>query len=463
MCIVLMILVPAARAQITLPNVRLPVLPQVPLTSTVAEDARTDLRLLREVRRQAIRDLIRRNRSVIQADRNGAPIVRGEILVVSPERGVMDAVTAAGFTVLRTRVLEGLDAQIVVLGVPAGMDTVRALSQLRALAPSASFDFNHIYTSSGVTRAAVSQAAVARAGVSQGGVSQAAVAQSGVSTAAGVSRPAGVSTAAAVAPAAGVRLAAASVATLTARVGLIDSGVDVGHPVFKDLSVHQHGCVAGPVPDAHGTAVASLMVGQSVDFHGSAPGAELYAVDVYCGMPTGGAADAVAEAFSWLAHERVPVINVSLVGPANVTLETIIRLVVARGHLIVAAVGNDGPAAPPLYPASYPGVVGVTAVDAHRRVLFEAGRGPQVHFAALGADIAAAKSVQAFELVRGTSFAAPLVAGLLAARLPGPDPAGAQRAVEELGREAVDLGAAGVDPVYGHGLVGADLAVGRKP
>jgi len=418
------------------------VLPQVPLTSTVAEDARTDLRMLREVRRQAVRDLMRRNRSVIQADRNGAPVVRGEILVVSPEQSVIDAVTAAGFTVLRTRVLEGLDAQIVVLGVPAGMDTVRALSQLRALAPSASFDFNHIYTSSGVTRAAV-----AREGAAQGGVSQAAVAQSGVSTAAGVR----------------LASAAASVASLTARVGLIDSGVDVGHPVFKDLSVHQHGCAAGPVPDAHGTAVASLMVGRSADFLGSAPGAELYAVDVYCGMPTGGAADAVAEAFSWLAHERVPVINVSLVGPANVTLETIVRLVVARGHLIVAAVGNDGPAAPPLYPASYPGVVGVTAVDAHRRVLFEAGRGPQVHFAALGADIAAAKSVQAFELVRGTSFAAPLVAGLLAARLPGPDPAGAQRVVEELGREAVDLGAVGVDPVYGHGLVGADLAVGRKP
>ena len=427
MCIVLMILVPAARAQITLPNVRLPVLPQVPLTSTVAEDARTDLRMLREVRRQAVRDLIRRNRSVIQADRNGAPLVRGEILVVSPEQSVIDAVTAAGFTVLRTRVLEGLDAQMVVLGVPAGMDTVRALSQLRALAPSASFDFNHIYTSSGVTRAAVAQS----------GVSQAA----------------------------GVRLASApaSVASVPARVGLIDSGVDVEHPVFKDVPVHQHGCAAAPVPDAHGTAVASLMVGRSADFHGSAPGAELYAVDVYCGMPTGGAADAVAEAFSWLAHERVPVINVSLVGPANVTLETIIRLVVARGHLIVAAVGNDGPAAPPLYPASYPGVVGVTAVDAHRRVLFEAGRGPQVHFAALGADIAAAKSVQAFELVRGTSFAAPLVAGLLAVRLPGPDPAGAQQAVEELGREAVDLGAAGVDPVYGHGLVGTDLAVGRKP
>jgi len=418
--ILLMILIPVAQAQVGLPNVRLPVLPQVPLTATVTDDARTDLRMLRDVRRLAVRDLIRRNRAVIQADRNGAAIVRGEILAVSPEQAAIDAATAAGFTVLRTRVLEGLDAQIVVLGVPAGMDTLRALDRLRALAPAARFDFNHVYTSSGV---------VAAGGVGEPG------------------DPAGD----------GGRGGAGQAAAAT-RIGLIDGGVDSAHPVFAGAAIHQHGCSSGAVPDAHGTAVASLMIGRSVEFHGSAPGAELYAADVYCGLPTGGAADAVADAFSWLAREHVPVINVSLVGPPNVTLETVIRLIVARGHLIVAAVGNDGPAAPPLYPASYPGVVGVTAVDAHRRVLFEAGRGPQVRFAAPGADMSAAKSVQTFELVRGTSFAAPIVAGLLAARLPAPDPTAAQRAVDELARGAVDLGAAGPDPVYGVGLVGVGLA-----
>jgi len=402
-----MILVSTAQAQITVPNVRLPALPQVPLTSSVVEDARTDLRRLEDVRRLAVRDLIRRNRPVIQADRNGAAIVRGEILAVSPEQAAIDAALAAGFTVARIRVLEGLDAQVVVLGVPQGMDTLRALDKLRSLAPSTQFDLNHIYTSSG-----------------------------------GKVRS-------------GFVPAQAAVESVVGKLGLIDSGVDAGHPVFQDVLIHQHGCSA-PVPEAHGTAVASLMVGRSGDFHGSAPGAELYAADVYCGMPTGGAADAVAEAFSWLAHEHVPVINVSLVGPPNVTLETVVRLVVARGHLVVAAVGNDGPAAPPLYPAAYPGVVGVTGVDAHRRVLFEAGRGPQVRFAAPGADISAAKSARVFEVVRGTSFAAPIVAGLLAARLPTPDPTGAQRAVEELAREAVDLGAAGPDPIYGLGLVGVD-------
>jgi len=126
-----MILVSAAQAQITVPNVRLPALRQVPLTSNVAEDARKDLRRLQDVRRLAVRDLIRRNRAVIQADRNGAAIVRGEILAVSPEQAAIDAALAAGFTVVRIRVLEGLDAQVVVLGVPQGMDTLRALDKLR--------------------------------------------------------------------------------------------------------------------------------------------------------------------------------------------------------------------------------------------------------------------------------------------------------------------------------------------
>jgi subtilisin family serine protease len=72
-------------------------------------------------------------------------------------------------------------------------------------------------------------------------------------------------------------------------------------------------------------------------------------VDVYCNEPTGGAVDALAAGFSWLAQQRVAVINVSLVGPDNAALAQIVRALTARGYLLVAAVGNDGPAAPPLY------------------------------------------------------------------------------------------------------------------
>ncbi len=199
------------------------------------------------------------------------------------------------------------------------------------------------------------------------------------------------------------------------------------------------------------------MIGRSPQFHGAAPGSELYAADVYCGLATGGAVDAVADALAWLVHEHVPVINVSLVGPPNLMLENVVRLVIAHGHVIVAAVGNDGPAAPPLYPASYPDVVGVTAVDARQRALIEACRGKQVKFSAPGADMSAANPAQSYAAVRGTSFASPIVAGLLAEALSQPDKVAAERAVADLAAHAVDLGAPGPDPVYGFGLVGGDL------
>jgi subtilisin family serine protease len=119
-------------------------------------------------------------------------------------------------------------------------------------------------------------------------------------------------------------------------------------------------------------------------------------------------------------------------------------------------VGNDGPAAPPLYPASYPHVVGVTAVDAHRRVLIEAARGNQVMFAARGADMSAADVGGKYSAIRGTSFAAPIVAALLAQTVTAPDLSGSNAAIDALAQSAVDLGPKGRDLTYGFGLVAPD-------
>jgi subtilisin family serine protease len=153
-----------------------------------------------------------------------------------------------------------------------------------------------------------------------------------------------------------------------------------------------------------------------------------------------------------LAAADVRVINVSLVGPANAALERVVSRLVASDRLLVAAVGNDGPAAAPLYPAAYPGVVGVTAVDVKRRVLPEACRGPHVAFAAPGADMAAAAE-RTFAAVRGTSFAAPIVAGLLAREWrEGSDTP--DELLARLSRAATDLGRGGRDDIYGAGLVG---------
>jgi subtilisin family serine protease len=416
-----------AAAQVGLPSVRVPLpgagLPSLPTTALPLEsnlDAEfrgTDLRGLRALQ---IRTLLRTHRDVIEADPQGNPIVRGEVLVVAPSATALQAAAAAGFSIGRESTLDALELRVVVLRVSSG--TARSLARLQAMDPNGIYDFNHIYIESGTaiaTNAVASQAPGADEGPGAAGVAR------------------------------------------TARIGLIDNGVDSAHEVFSGLTLHQHGCSGRVVPQEHGTAVASLMVGRAPTFHGAAPGSELYAADVYCGAPTGGAADAVAEAFSWLVQERVPVINVSLVGPPNRVLEGVVQRVIAGGHIVVAAVGNDGPAAPPLYPAAWPGVVGVTGVDARRRVLVEAERGAQVKFAAPGAQMAAAKSPSGYTLVRGTSFAAPIVAGLLALNLPAPDKAAADRAIMALAQEAVDLGPPGPDPVYGFGLVGEALR--RQP
>jgi subtilisin family serine protease len=105
----------------------------------------------------------------------------------------------------------------------------------------------------------------------------------------------------------------------------------------------------------------------------------------------------------------------SLVGPPNMAIERAVAAVRRLGIKVVAAVGNDGPAAPPAYPASYDGVLSVTGVDSRGRALAEAGRPRHLDFAAPGAAMAAALPGSGYSNVRGTSFAAPLAAARLMA------------------------------------------------
>jgi subtilisin family serine protease len=398
----------------------LPSLPSLPGAATLPSQALPPVTRnvptvndLVRVRQQRIGEMLRRRGDLVETDAAGEPAVRGQLLVTSPSAALLAAARAEGYAVVRERRLEALDLSITTLRAPAGWDTQRALQRLRELDPGANVDLDHLYLDSGET------------GLPRQGV------------------------AAAAAPAAG---------GAPVKVGLIDAGVETAHPLLRHASITAWGCGGRKVASAHGTAVASLLVGRGEHFRSAAPGAALYAADVYCEDPIGGSVEAVAAALAWLIGEQVPVVNISLVGPANRALALVVRRAAARGVLLVAAVGNDGPAAPPLYPAAYPDVVAVTAVDARGRVLPEACRGPHVAFAAPGADMAAAGVGDGpYTAPRGTSFAAPLVTGLLAASLHAGDAAAASLAVAALVRQAEDAGAPGRDVVYGHGIVAREL------
>jgi hypothetical protein len=76
-----------------------------------------------------------------------------------------------------------------------------------------------------------------------------------------------------------------------------------------------------------------------------------------------------------------------------------------------------------------------------------------VDFAAAGADLTAAGIDRQFAAVRGTSFAAPLVAALLATDCPKVLPNTHVLVVDKYSKLARDLGAPGFDPTYGFGLL----------
>jgi subtilisin family serine protease len=149
----------------------------------------------------------------------------------------------------------------------------------------------------------------------------------------------------------------------------------------------------------------------------------------------------------------VDVINMSLAGPPNRLLQQAISLLVERNQLITAAAGNAGPGAPPAYPAAWPGVLAVTAVDNQARIYRQANRGEYIDLAAPGVDIWAARPGTRGAYYTGTSYATPYVSAALAVLRQRADGQGAGFLRRQLRDQARDLGAPGRDPLYGHGLL----------
>ncbi|WP_157215099.1 S8 family serine peptidase [Flavisphingomonas formosensis] len=323
---------------------------------------------LLDLRRERLRALIRANRDVLEADDAGNPVRRSEIVAIDPPPAVMAAAKAAGFTVLASDRLDDLGITLVRLATPKRMSARDALVRLRTVAPDGRFELNHVFEPAG-------------AALSPGSTPPAA---------AGTARG--------------------------APIGMIDGGV-AAHPALAGAAIEQRGFVSdAPRASGHGTAIASLLVGADGAFRGAAVGRMLLVADIYGGRPAAGSADAIARAIGWMAGRGVRILSISLVGPADALVERAISAAQAKGMIVVAAVGNDGPAAPPLYPASYPGVIAVTGVDGSGRALIEAGRATHLDFAAPGSDMAAALPGRGYAPVRGTSFAAPLVAARFAAQ-----------------------------------------------
>lgn len=239
-----------------------------------------------------------------------------------------------------------------------------------------------------------------------------------------------------------------------APIGLIDTRINLDHPSLRDSRITVIPLFDGEIPASgahHGTAVAALFVGQG-DVPGLLRDWELLAIDAFRKGDIATGID-LARAVDLLAARDVPIINMSLSGPDNAILAQTIEDAVAAGIIVIAAAGNEGPRASPAYPAAYPGVIAVTAVDRGKRIYRRAGQGSHIDIAAPGVNVWTAASVKGQRPRSGTSFAAPFVTAA-AALIMSENPGFSREEIEiVLANEADDLGDAGRDQVFGWGLL----------
>lgn len=329
------------------------------VTAPVVEpvgDLVRDVRSLARERVERLTRVVADHGDRVEWDDQRQPAVRGEVLLLDPDPAALETARRQGYAVLEQGALEGLDVAYARLGAPADVPLGRAVKDLRKALPGREITADQLHFPSGK-----------------------------------VGRPADTKPSSSALPRGGT-------------VGVIDGGIS-----GSERLAGQRGFAAGaPKASDHASAIASLLTGAGT--------AKIYGADVYGGDPAGGNALAIAKALGWMQGQGVPVVSISLVGPANPLLARAVASAQGKGMVIVASVGNDGAAAPAAYPASYPGVVAVTGVDGAGRPLIEAGRATHLDYAAPGADMSALVPGKGRVSLRGTSYAAPLAASRIAAR-----------------------------------------------
>lgn len=262
-----------------------------------------------------------------------------------------------------------------------------------------------------------------------------------------------------------------------AVIAVVDTGVAAGHPDLAGQILPGHDFVQdddtpqdGNGHGSHVSGIAIAATGNGVGISSVAPGARLLPVRVL-GDDGSGTSEDVAAGIDWARTHGADVINLSLGSEVPIVgasggdeIDAAIRRAIAAGLVVVAAAGNNGvPVCE--QPAASEGLLCVGAVDKRKQRSFFSSFGMGLGVVApggsslpmTGEDILSTVPPDGYEEIAGTSQAAPHVSGV-AALLVGKGLRG-QAAVKRIADTAQDLGPAGEDPEYGHGLVNARAAV----
>jgi type VII secretion-associated serine protease mycosin len=259
-------------------------------------------------------------------------------------------------------------------------------------------------------------------------------------------------------------------------VAVLDSGVDgTNQPQLRGVTVAGIDLInpaGGGTTDCagHGTQVAGIIAARrtpAIGFTGLAPDVHLLSArvsDAEDGTgPTSGT-PGLAHAIDWAVANRAEVINISL---TTTTDDPVLRQAVARAvaadAVVVAAAGNhgsDGDSNPVEYPAAYPGVIGVGAIDAQGHRWDRSGHRGYVDLVAPGVDLVSTQAGGGVVTgLEGTSYAAAYVSATAALVRSRYRTMTASEVARRLFATATPA-SGGIDgDEYGHGIVNPYLAV----
>lgn len=196
-------------------------------------------------------------------------------------------------------------------------------------------------------------------------------------------------------------------------IAIVDSRIDDKHPDLAGRMKMSRDFVAkgNPAPETHGTGVAGVIAAKpnnSIGIVGVAPDAQLIGLRA-CWQQSGGGVSlcdsvSLAKSLHFAVENKVDIVNLSLSGPRDRLLASLIDVGRARGIFFVASVDPEREKGG--FPASHKSVIAIS--DTPSVALLFGG------YSAPGRGIPTTRPGGSWYLVDGSSYAAAHVSGLIA-------------------------------------------------
>ncbi len=229
---------------------------------------------------------------------------------------------------------------------------------------------------------------------------------------------------------------------------------DLGYDIYNNTAVGWD-----VVQNPHGTMVSGTIAATTnndTGTRGIATKVEIMPLKISFDSTGSSYLSTMATCIKYAADKGAKVVNVSYSGLASRTIQDAASYAMSKNTNVVFAMGNENKV---LTNNNNSNIIAVMATDSNNSKAYFSNTGKPVDLAAPGVGILTTTTGNGYATVSGTSFSSPISAGIIAmARAKDPSLT-ASSVVDNLKTYTNDLGSAGYDTTFGHGLIDADKTV----